>query len=817
MPLVWLALAFSLGILLAAGWGQVSAAGWLGLAALSIAGAWLVRRWGGWLINRWAGRLASFRWLAFAARLVNTAQAALAPVSAGLLLVALCLGAARFAWQRQQAAAESLYPYNDLPQGAVLEGWLAAGADVRDGYALLRVQVERLHPAGEPLFTPVDGMLLALVSPAGDWQYGDRLRLEGLLETPPELDEFSYRDYLARQGIQSYLRADQVQTLGGTAGNALLRGLDGLRQRALALAYRLWSGAEAALFAGVLLGIDSGLPAGVRQAFQNTGTAHIIAISGFNISLLAGLFIRLCERVLGRPRWLLSSLLTALLLGAYTLLVGGEPAVVRAAIMGTLALAASQIGRGAGLNALGAAGLLMALLNPQVLWEPGFQLSFSATLGLILYAQPLEQAFTRLAGRWLNPLNAQRLAKPVGEFFLYTLAAQLLTLPVVAAHFQRLSLSALLANPLVLPAQPPLMTLGGLALLVGLIHEGAGQVLAGLAWVFALYTVRVVEALGSAGGVWIIDGFDWRAALLFYAALFSATAWWAPLKAWFARQFSTRGAALRPLALLSLAAGALLVWGAVLRQPDGRLHVRLLPVSGQGRSAAAVLIETPGGRRVLVGGGARLSLLADELGRWLPFHDRQLDYLVVALPDENHTAALPGVLERFPVGAVLWAGPTHGNPEARQAYAAVQTAGIPLELAQTGQALDLGGGGRLTVLAVSGRGATLLLEYGSFRLLLPFGLDFDDLETLQTRPDLRDLSAVLLADSGYAPLNPPEWLAHLNPQVTLLSVALDDRDGLPDQEALAAAQEYNLLRTDQNGWIGLSTDGEKLWVEVERK
>lgn len=110
-----------------------------------------------------------------------------------------------------------------------------------------------------------------------------------------------------------------------------------------------------------------------------------------------------------------------------------------------------------------------------------------------------------------------------------------------------------------------------------------------------------------------------------------------------------------------------------------------------------------------------------------------------------------------------------------------------------------------------------MLEYGSFRTLLPVSLDFDTLETLQADPLLADLTALLLPDSGFAPLNPPEWLARLQPQVTLLSVAAGAAQGLPDPQVVEAAEKYNLLRTDKNGWIELTTDGEKLWVEVERR
>jgi beta-lactamase superfamily II metal-dependent hydrolase len=122
----------------------------------------------------------------------------------------------------------------------------------------------------------------------------------------------------------------------------------------------------------------------------------------------------------------------------------------------------------------------------------------------------------------------------------------------------------------------------------------------------------------------------------------------------------------------------------------------------------------------------------------------------------------------------------------------------------------------LRVLTVGKRGATLLLEWERFRLLLPLGINLDDLETLGYGDTIGNVTALLLADSGYFPSNPPEWIANLRPQVVLLSVSPADKEGLPSPETLDLLQGYTVLRTDRNGWIELSTDGEKMWVEVER-
>ncbi len=92
----------------------------------------------------------------------------------------------------------------------------------------------------------------------------------------------------------------------------------------------------------------------------------------------------------------------------------------------------------------------------------------------------------------------------------------------------------------------------------------------------------------------------------------------------------------------------------------------------------------------------------------------------------------------------------------------------------------------------------------------------DDLESLEYGKAVGNVSALLLGDSGYAPINPPEWIDALRPQVVLLSVSAADKDGLPSPETLALLQGYTLLRTDRNGWIELSTDGEQMWVEAAR-
>jgi competence protein ComEC len=721
-----------------------------------------------------------------------------------VLLACLFLGAARYQAAQPRLAPDFIAWYNDTRVEMAVVGLVAAPPDHRDTYTNLRVEVERVRPGGSLYHTAVRGLLLVRVPPGGDWRYGDRLVLRGELENPPADEGFSYREYLARQGVYAYMPKGQAARLAAGQGNPALAALYALKARAQDVVYQIYPDPEASLLAGILLGVETGIPEPVQAAFKETGTSHVIAISGFNMTILAGLFASGFGRWLG-PRWGAGA--AVLGLGSYTILVGADAAVVRAALMGGLGIFARQVGRRqAALNSLAFTAALMALANPQVPWDIGFQLSFAATLGLVLYADPLSALFVRWAARALSEEHAQRLAGPIGEYFLFTLAAQVTTLPVTIYHFQRVSLISFLANPAILPVQPPVMILGGTAVLIGLVALPLGKAAASLVWPFAVYTIRVVEFFaGIPDGVLVLGRVSVFGVVLFYAVLLIVTFKWEQVRAW--RTVLTPAASISALAILTV-----LTWRAALAAPDGRLHLTVLDV-GQGDG---VLIQSPTGRYLVIDGGSRTTTLSDALGRRLPVGSRGLDYLVVAAPFPEQIGGVPGILARFPPEAVLWAGPVQASRAARMLGESVSDAGIPVLTAEPGQRLDLGAGAYVEVLAVGKRGAVLLVAWDRFRALLPIGLDFDGLEGLGHGREVGPVTALLLADGGYAPLTPPAWLAHLQPEVVLLSVGAGAYRTLPSPETLDLVAGYTVLRTDKNGWIKLMTDGERLWLAVER-
>jgi competence protein ComEC len=135
----------------------------------------------------------------------------------------------------------------------------------------------------------------------------------------------------------------------------------------------------------------------------------------------------------------------------------------------------------------------MTLFDPRTLWDVGFQLSFAATLGLILLVSPMQEGLEIRLRKWLSETGVKQALKVLNDVLIVTLAAQITTTPVILYTFGRLSLVSLLTNFLILPAQPGVMVWGGIATLLGLVWLPMGQVVGWVAWLFLTYTVRVVE------------------------------------------------------------------------------------------------------------------------------------------------------------------------------------------------------------------------------------------------------------------------------------------------------------------------------------
>lgn len=264
---------------------------------------------------------------------------------------------------------------------------------------------------------------------------------------------------------------------------------------------------------GLILGTKAKLPKDLLFAFSVVGITHIIALSGYNISIIAdnlGKFFRLIW-----PK--LSFWLSLIFIWLFVIMTGAMPSVVRAAIMGCLALLAYKVGRRRETGRiLILTALFMVCQNPTILKKDvGFQLSFLATIGLIY--------FSSLLKNFLNRFSFFRTSfwpDSVKEAFLATISAQIFVLPLLLFYFKKLSLIAPLCNVLILPIIPYTMLLGFLAGIFGLIWQGFGEVFAFLAYPFLKYIVFLSETFSKIPGAYFnISKFHFSFIVIYYFIL----------------------------------------------------------------------------------------------------------------------------------------------------------------------------------------------------------------------------------------------------------------------------------------------------------
>jgi competence protein ComEC len=769
MRLVYLALAWTAGIVVAAAFGDALLL-WVWGAAALVTGVALT------MTRRWTT----------------------------IVCAAFCLGGLRFALHPTSADVARYIGVG----GLTLEGIVSAAPTLDGDVLALRLRAETVTRIGTTIPTSGDVRVEAPLS--ADVQVGDRVRATGLLHDPGVFDTFSYRDFLARQGIVGRMRGAALEVVERGGVPLLVEWGRRLRQAITAALPEPAAG----LLVGILSGDDSGIAPEVRDAFNATGTTHVIAISGYNMVVLSGAVGGLLRRLLpGRKR--LAGLVGIGAIALYASLIAASAlwdsaGVMRAAFMSALLLIGGLLRRRAYTPAsLALALLVLSLENPTVLWDVSFQFSAFAVVGIALFAEPLARGFDQITSG-LPRLLAGLLRDPL----TVGVAASILITPLVALYFHRVSLVSLAVNLLIAPAQPAIILGGGAAALVALVFPLVGQFLLWLALIPLAWTLLMVRLWGalpfasaaaypSPNLIALIFGIVIGASILRavrYESFKRVTSWLSE-RALVSAAFA--GAAGLLILLLAL-------WQA---RPDGLLHVWLLAV-GDGN---AVLVQTPSGAHMLIDGGRAPARLLTALGDRLPFHKRHIDLWVLTQPDERHFAALPALLDRYRIGAALHSG----QPNLAAAYQQVWgiLAGVPAVAVTAGYSAQVSDGARLEVLHplaqpsitddLDDAALLLRLTYGDAAFLLGSDLSPEAQGALAANACC-PATVLQLPGQGFAWMIDDHFVRAVGAQVIVIG---GDREPDPD---LLAALPVLPVHADVSGTIHLWTDGVTLWLQTER-
>ncbi len=619
-----------------------------------------------------------------------------------------------------------------------------------------------------------------------------------------------------------------------------------------------------------LLGNRYNLSQSASERFREGGTFHVLVISGLHISFIGGLVLLIISRV--TKRRLLQFVLPAVIVWSYSIAVGAEASVVRAALMFTFAgLAPIVFRQSNSLNALGAAALVLLVHSPKEIFDPGFQLTFLSVLAIVVIAWPLllklaaigswypsratpyppicsralktfcellfwseakwQQQLIRSThhcllfkarpAAWLERSQVQRCLRYLFGAVLVSAGVQLVLLPLMIVYFHRLSLASLLLNIVVSVLLAVLVGVALIALLIAQVSPAASTPLFKLAdainWLmvhsvdpFSGLNFRLPEYSGSAVCLYAVY---YLPLLLLMVALSN----WRPLA--LSKQ---KHRFVLPMAMLQLLLIALLILhpfsGA---RANARLHVDFLDV-GQGDS---VLVTMPDGTTLLVDGGGNLMDATRRIGEtvvseylWWRGLD-EIDYILVTHADADHIDGLNDVLKNFTVRNALIARTPSNDPEFSKFSETLKQTNTHAELLQAGDVIHFGDV-ELNVLWPPAGGETstnndslvLRLEFGERSILLT-----GDIEK-QAEKSLLDSGQTLRADvvkvphHGSKTSSTEDFVRATAPQFAIISVGRHSMFGHPHKEVVQRWQSHGATvpTTGECGTITVTTDGRDL-------
>jgi competence protein ComEC len=669
----------------------------------------------------------------------------------------------------------------------------------------------------------------AVPAHAGAWRAGRRMRAPALLRLPAEYRNFGAPDQrraLARRGIVlvgTVKSATLVEVIG--RGSPLEEAAGAVRawtREVLARRVGRHSPRSGGVATAILIGDRTGLPEEDERRLQEAGTYHVIAISGGNIAILT-VALLVALKLLGTPPRVAAAVAIAALL-FYGQLTGAPASVARAVTAAVVYLAGRALDqRGPPLNALAVAAVLSLGVSPLAILDPGFILSFGATLGILIgtprvMARVTARTPARLDGASWSRRLARRATLAAAGMAAATACAEAVLAPAGAALFGRVTLAGLVLNF----AAIPLMTLAQLSALATLGVEPLSAAAARAAGV-----TTHGAAFGLVESARLVDVLPWLSRDLAPPAWPVIAAYYMACGAVLVRGRSRLAlAALAASATVIVAGPACATRGAVAPRP-GLLRAVFLDV-GQGD---ATLVTLPDGRALLVDAagapgtsfdmGARVVVPALRV-----LGVRRLEELVVTHGDPDHVGGALGVAQAFRPRVIREGAPVPPHAGLRELRDWAAQAGAVWRTVQAGDA-DRAGGVEIRVLhppmpewerqrVRNDDSVVLEFRLGDVSVVLPGDIGHEPERALVPRLALAPLVVLKAPHHGSATSSTPAFLRAVRPAAVVVSAGRNNRFGHPAPVVVGRYRTAGaaLFRTDEDGAVVVETDGKTVWVRT---
>ena len=651
---------------------------------------------------------------------------------------------------------------------------------------------------------------------SGGIEFGKKIEMHGMLEPFPfqrNPGEFNYGKYLALNDIQGVVTVkgqNNVRVAGEMDGNSFQTLMYSIQQALYHIIDRLHSPHHASFLKGIIFGYRADIPSDVKQSFMDTGTIHILAVSGSNVAFVAFIFFS----TLGFFRLSRKAVGSVAILGliAYMLITGSSASVVRATIMAIVILCGTLFERKADIyNSISVAALILLFWNTNTLFDVGFQLSFAAVISIVYFYPRLEALIKKIPERFEEIKGVDAVLK----LFAVSLAAQLGTVPFTAYYFGRVSIISLVANI-------PVVPISGLNTFIGAAEIIFYPI---CPWIAKLY------AAANDFLVWFLLGFVKQAASVPFAYL----------EAYHFRAVFVVGYYILVIGIFNFNLPRVRAWMLIIvftlcnyvlysniwSLAHPKCTVSVIDV-GQGD---AILIEFSNGKRMLIDAGP-LSQKFDAGERTIvPFLKRngtsELDYLLITHSHSDHIGGAGSVLRLLRVDTIMLASFATGNQQVKDVLEIAEAKHTGEKIARTGNQIQIDSNARVYVLHpdsnhtaeknLNNSSVVLKIVYGNSSIVLVGDAEIATEKRMITRYSAFLSSNILKAGHhGSITSSSDEFLKVVSPRTALISVGNHNKFRHPSPFTIWRIKSHSIeiKRTDKLGAIVFESDGTK-WIEKE--
>lgn len=724
------------------------------------------------------------------------------------------IGSIEFFWCDSISSSK----YKNISTGIdIVFGYIDSEPDIKDNKVNYVINSNKIIHNGKTIY--INGKVLLTINTENKeyfFDYGRKIEVTGTLIVPNGRRNpggFDYRKFLAKNGISATVYAQSISAETGVTTNKngfISFGLD-IKNKIVNVINKSLPKEQAGLLNGMLIGVREGLNDDVKKAFSDSGLTHIMAVSGMNVAFIVFPLAFIFKKL--HIKKIKTNILIMLFLIIFVFITGFSPSVLRAVIMAITILIGQIIMRDSdAISCVALSALILLLVNPYYLFDIGFQLSYLATISIILFYKSIKEFIKN----W-------RIPGAISDVLSVTIAAQIGVIMIIAFYFNKVSLVSILSNLFVVPVVEVVTILGFAMAILGQVSVILSQIIGCINYLLLSFILFVTKFSASLPFATIKVVTPSIFLLLVYYSFM--------LLLYFRKYLSKYKFKLRNCFLIMLLTTVLIIGTNLI--PKG-LEVIFIDV-GEGDST---LIRTASGKIVLIDGGGSFSSSNKEVNAGnliiIPLlfdcNITKIDLLFATHAHNDHISGLMPILKEFKVGGII---EPYSNQEKEffELNTVALKRNIPLVYCKKGDEIRIDSETLIKVLypdikykpknsPLNNGSLVLKLLYKKISLLLVGDIEKEVEELIVNEKSELKSDILKIAHHGSKNSSNTDFLTQVNPIFAIISVGKNNF-GHPTSEVLdrLKKKKINVLRTDINGAIIINSDGNTInirkFIEVK--